>query len=426
MKIHLYSESPDPGPGGAEQFVAVLAEALSLQHEVCIVHHKEHLTSNELEEYSGCDLKQVTFRYIAPARDESRRCTTLWTRLLVARAWRRQLSEGSDVFIALLHNKAPFCRAPLGVMVALFPTYDPDVELIEPPRKAPPKKSKKKKKSKPKPVKKKDPRDIGRAGMFAWRWLHRIYCQWEWKRRMGTYPIKLSISEFTRGWTRTRWRVESDLLHPPVLLPEQTGQQKENLILSVGRFATTGHTKKQLEMLTAFRDLRTSLSSDWRYACVGGLNDMPDDHAYFEHVRSLSETDVINVQANLPRDELRQLYSRASLFWHAAGYGDDSDAHPEMAEHFGLTTVEAMAAGCVPVVIKKGGQPEIVQHGVSGFVWSTLDELKHYTETLVRDEKLRTQMSEKARDRAADFSRHACVARLLQATGLSGSPSSHT
>ena len=417
MKVHLYSESPDPGPGGAEQFVAVLAEALSREHDVCIVHHKEHLTVTALEEYSGCHLKRVTFRYVAPARDESHRCRTPWTRLWSAKAWRRQLSQDSDVFIALLHNKAPFCRAALGVMVVLFPTYDPDQQWIEPPQKAKPKKSKKKKK-KPKPVKKKDPADSGRAGFFAWRWLHRTYCKWEWKRRMATYPIKLSISEFTRVWTRTKWHLESGILHPPVRLPEPTSEPKENLILSVGRFATTGHTKKQLEMLTTFRDLRASLPAGWHYSCVGGLNEMPDDQAYFEHIRSLGEPHQINVRANIPRAELRQLYSRASIFWHAAGYGDDSEAHPELAEHFGLTTVEAMAAGCVPVVINKGGQPEIVQHGISGFVWSTLDELKQFTETLSNNDQLRAQMSERARERAADFSRNACVERLIQATGL--------
>ncbi len=35
----------------------------------------------------------------------------------------------------------------------------------------------------------------------------------------------------------------------------------------------------------------------------------------------------------------------------------------------GMTTPEAMSAGCVPVVIRKGGQPEIVRHGLDGFLW---------------------------------------------------------
>ena len=68
------------------------------------------------------------------------------------------------------------------------------------------------------------------------------------------------------------------------------------------------------------------------------------------------------VLANLERSRLRQLYAQARIFWHAAGYGE-CDERPELSEHFGMATVEAMSAGCIPVVINKGGQPEIVEHG---------------------------------------------------------------
>ena len=59
-------------------------------------------------------------------------------------------------------------------------------------------------------------------------------------------------------------------------------------------------------------------------------------------------------------------------------------------EHFGITTVEAMAAGCVPVVINKAGQREIVEDGVSGFLWNTWGELKDRTQLLAEDGNLRT------------------------------------
>ena len=42
-----------------------------------------------------------------------------------------------------------------------------------------------------------------------------------------------------------------------------------------------------------------------------------------------------------------------------------------MFEHFGITTVEAMAAGCVPVVIDKADQREIVRHVTDGYRWTT-------------------------------------------------------
>jgi glycosyltransferase involved in cell wall biosynthesis len=125
------------------------------------------------------------------------------------------------------------------------------------------------------------------------------------------------------------------------------------------------------------------------------------------------------VIANLARSELTSLYERASIFWHASGYGEDQNIEPFLVEHFGISTVEAMAAGCVPVVINKGGQSEIVQHEVNGFLWETLDELKDYTARLISDDDLRVRMSAAARKRAQMFSREMFlknfVGRLLGA-----------
>jgi glycosyltransferase involved in cell wall biosynthesis len=110
---------------------------------------------------------------------------------------------------------------------------------------------------------------------------------------------------------------------------------------------------------------------------------------------------------------LKSLYERASIFWHAAGYGEDENLWPVYSEHFGISTVEAMAAGCVPVVIKKGGQREIVEHGVSGFLWETLDELMAYTDLLLNDDRLLANMAEAARKRAQMFSRESFIANFL-------------
>ncbi len=118
------------------------------------------------------------------------------------------------------------------------------------------------------------------------------------------------------------------------------------------------------------------------------------------------------VLVNLERSRLRQLYAQAKIFWHAAGYGE-CEERPELSEHFGMATVEAMSAGCIPVVINKGGQPEIVEHGVSGFLWNSLEELKEYTGLLMRDEQLRARMEEAALARAALFSRERFVSRFL-------------
>jgi glycosyltransferase involved in cell wall biosynthesis len=132
-----------------------------------------------------------------------------------------------------------------------------------------------------------------------------------------------------------------------------------------------------------------------------------DERAFLEEVRALGAGAPVQLLANVSHEDMRGLYRRARIFWHAAGLGHDEATHPEQSEHFGAVTVEAMAAGCVPVVIRRGGQPEIVEHGVTGFLWDTPEELEACTLALVNDEGLRERMATAARRRARAFSREA-------------------
>jgi glycosyltransferase involved in cell wall biosynthesis len=194
-------------------------------------------------------------------------------------------------------------------------------------------------------------------------------------------------------------------------------QPKEQRILSVGRFSTAAHTKKQAELMSVFGMLGGS-GSGWRYSSVGGLNSRQQNHDYFAQVRQAGMELGADVEANLSRSALKCLYERSSIYWHATGFGDDTERRPELAEHFGISTVEAMAAGCVPVVINKGGQAEIVTHGVTGFLWNTLEELRDYTRQLMRDPALRERMSEAAQERARRFSTDRFLSEMSRQCGV--------
>src|SRR5207247_4766844 len=100
-----------------------------------------------------------------------------------------------------------------------------------------------------------------------------------------------------------------------------------------------------------------------------------------------------------------RLYEESSLYWHATGFGTDSELEPEKQEHFGITTCEAMSMGCVPVVIRRGGQPEIVEHGRSGYLWNSEDELERYTWLLTENEALRQQVALNAIERFEELVR---------------------
>lgn len=388
MKIGIHSEPNSSEIGGAQCFAAILAETLGGLHQVDFVHHYPLLTTEQLSEFSGTNLSAIRLRSVAAEPNSFGSSHNPWRRYREERAWYTSLSEPYDLFINITHSMPPFCHAPRGVLVILFPYFNRFCSW---------------------PWKEGAPAD----GSRLWKRLRRFYYDWEWKKRLNTYQLKMAISHYTQVWTKHWWGVDCQVVYPPVDNPFRVAD-KANTILSVGRFSTAGRSKKQLEMVTAFRQMDDARLQGWEYFCVGGLSDLPQDHDYFENVRRMGAECRVQVLANVERSYLKRLYEQAKIFWHAAGYAEDDGARPELAEHFGIVTVEAMAAGCVPIVINKGAQPEIVQHGVSGFLWNTLEELKEYTRLVARDEQLRAQISEAARTRARLFSREEFLKGFLK------------
>ena len=223
------------------------------------------------------------------------------------------------------------------------------------------------------------------------------------------YTVLIANSRYTRDWVRRKWGLEpSLLLYPPV---DAAGPPlpKERIVLSAARFEPGG-SKKQLEMIAAFRALLQAAPAQlagWRMVLVGGSM---RNNAYLERVRAAAKAggDRIEVRANVDLEELRKWYARASLFWHACGLGE---REPHLIEHFGMTTVEAMQNGCAPVVFDGGGQREIVEHGVSGVRFRELHELCAWTVRLVQDERVRNSLQQAARVRSERFARRAFTAR---------------
>ena len=103
-------------------------------------------------------------------------------------------------------------------------------------------------------------------------------------------------------------------------------------------------------------------------------------------------------------EKLRQLYSHASIYWHATGFGEDEVKNPERMEHFGISTVEAQAAGAVPIVVGYGGQKEIVTDNKNGLLWTTKSQLYEKTLSLIENQKRRDELSQAAVKNSRRFS----------------------
>lgn len=227
-----------------------------------------------------------------------------------------------------------------------------------------------------------------------------------------TYTRYLANSQFTASWVERLWGRPSDVLYPPVRATVRPGE-KSPLILVLGRFfdPSFGHSKKQHELLATFTELhRSGRLPGWRLAMVGGCDAPNRDYALA--VKRAVKDLPVEVHINASGSVVERLLGEATLYWHGAGLGEDSERHPERFEHFGISVVEAMAAGAVPLVFAAAGPAEIVQNGVDGAHWRTLDELGELTVALASDEVRRGALAAAAVRRADHFSATSFAERL--------------
>ncbi|MBN2346773.1 MAG: glycosyltransferase [Candidatus Aminicenantes bacterium] len=214
-------------------------------------------------------------------------------------------------------------------------------------------------------------------------------------------------SRYTAAWIEKKWQLAPQHhIYPPVEMLPDTGdpEAKEKVILSVARFESGG-SKQQAEMVDAFARLRTRAPgkmSGWKLVLCGGSD---EDNPYLERLRSdLAARPGLPVElrVNIPLEEIRGWYRRAAIFWHLCGLNRSNPAH---VEHFGMSTVEAMQNGCLPIVFDGGGQREIVTDGLNGFRVAGTGELLRRTLQAAADETLRRRLGEEAHRQGRSFQR---------------------
>lgn len=227
----------------------------------------------------------------------------------------------------------------------------------------------------------------------------------------GVFVYSQFVAEhLEKEFTKHRFQpLPIQILSPPIVpVRVQDPAHKRRMILSVGRFFARFHNKKHLEMIRAFRRLGAEGGPPgWELHLAGAVHGEFEHREYFLQVLEEARGSQVRIHANPSAVDLERLYNEASIYWHATGFDEDLSKHPEKHEHFGMTTVEAMSAGCIPVVVGKGGPAEIVADGVNGFTWTTVGELLKKTRKVIdlheRADGEISRLRDSARRRSADF-----------------------
>jgi glycosyltransferase involved in cell wall biosynthesis len=230
---------------------------------------------------------------------------------------------------------------------------------------------------------------------------------------LDSYDVVLANSAYTQGWITRLWSRHSEILFPPIEISGITPHaERQRTILTVGRFFAPGygHSKRQLEIVNMFGQLaRSELLDGWKLVVLGGCE--PSQRPYLDQVTAAAAGLPVEIHANAPRSLVESHMSSASIFWSATGLGENTEKRPWTNEHFGMTTAEAMAGGCVPVVIDRAGQREIVREGVDGFRWSNDEQWRIRTVQVGTNEQLRARLAASATERVRQFSDDAFAMR---------------
>ena len=144
-------------------------------------------------------------------------------------------------------------------------------------------------------------------------------------------------------------------------------------------------------MIKSFKQLCDQGLSGWELHLAGGLGNEATSIEYFNQLKKDASGYPIFFHVNEPRKVVVDLFFDSKIYWHATGFGENKAKNPINFEHFGITPVEAISAGCTPVLFNGGGLPEIIDElklDRKLYLFDTVDQLTQNTLKIIKQDKL--------------------------------------
>jgi len=197
---------------------------------------------------------------------------------------------------------------------------------------------------------------------------------WTAKKILETYP---------------EFKGKVHVLYPTVDIEyfnEVADRDRENLVVTVSRFTPEKGLDKILDVAAKMRDYKFVLAGSAERYSKPVLEDI-------ERRVEKEGLDNVELLVNTPRDKLRELLGRAKYY-----------LHPPYAEHFGIAVVEAMAAGCIPIVYRDGGAWFDIASRVSDILgYSDVNEVPGIIRRIESDRVLYEELKNKSISVSKEF-----------------------
>lgn len=161
--------------------------------------------------------------------------------------------------------------------------------------------------------------------------------------------LLLANSRFTAKAIKEFSEIDAEVLYPPVpstfFLRDSLSldeKSRGNLVVTVSRFGPG----KGLEATPYIASLT---DKNIRFVMIGVVHDRNVLQSVLGSIKKLGLTDRVKVLTNVSREDVKNILNSAKIYLHTT-----------VREHFGISIVEGMAMGCLPLVHNSGGVKEYV------------------------------------------------------------------
>lgn len=166
--------------------------------------------------------------------------------------------------------------------------------------------------------------------------------------RLAPNPFYLvTITQYVRRAVKRLTGLDSHVIYPPVDVPSFASgleaPKDEKAMLVVCRISP----EKQIERAIRILGIINEKERGWRLTIAGALS--PFNRSYYEKLLSLSKGLPVEIRPNQTKGEILAASASSGVYLHTM-----------LGEHFGISIIEAMASGLVPVVPDFGGAIEFV------------------------------------------------------------------
>jgi glycosyltransferase involved in cell wall biosynthesis len=195
------------------------------------------------------------------------------------------------------------------------------------------------------------------------------YQIYERRIQKNNTKIIFSNSKFTSETLKNHLGLDSYLLYPPLssfyLQQEESNYSPKRLnqVVTISRFAP----EKRLEMVLHI----AKQLDEVKFLIIGNLSYRKVYLQLLKLIKDLKLEEKVVLMANVPREQLREILLNSKICLHCSNN-----------EAFGISLIEAMACGCLPIAYDAGGPKEIVPEK---FRFTAVDEAAQKIKEMIKD-----------------------------------------